>query len=74
MILECKLSNFVEIGIHTHFIGEIMDVQIDESMLGEGGLPDILKINPMLYGPEIQSYYSVGKYLGKAFSIGKKIS
>ena len=74
MILECKLLNTVEIGIHTHFIGEIMDVKIDESMLGEDGFPDILKINPVLYGPEIQSYYNVGKYLGKAFSIGKKFS
>ncbi|MEN6432947.1 MAG: flavin reductase family protein [Smithella sp.] len=73
MILECRLSNFVEIGIHTHFIGEIMDVRIDESMLGEDGLPDILKINPVLYGSEIQSYYNVGKYLGKAFSIGKDL-
>lgn len=71
MILECKLINSVEIGIHTHFIGEIIDVKVDKSMLGPEGLPDILKINPILYGPEIQSYYGVGKYLGKAFSIGK---
>jgi flavin reductase (DIM6/NTAB) family NADH-FMN oxidoreductase RutF len=74
MIMECKLINHVEIGIHTHFIGEIIDVKVDESMLGENGLPDFLKINPILYGPEIQSYYDVGKYLGKAFSIGKKIN
>ncbi len=53
MSLECKLINAMEIGIHTHFIGEIMDVKVDESMLGNDGLPDILKINPVLYGPEI---------------------
>lgn len=74
MILECKLLNTIEIGIHTHFIGEIMDVKVDEVMLGKDGLPDILKINPILYGPEIQSYYGVGKYLEKAFSIGKNLS
>jgi flavin reductase (DIM6/NTAB) family NADH-FMN oxidoreductase RutF len=73
MILECKLINSIEIGIHTHFIGEIIDVKVDESMLAKDGLPDILKINPVLYGPEIQSYYGVGKYLGKAFSIGKDL-
>ncbi|PKN53467.1 MAG: flavoredoxin [Deltaproteobacteria bacterium HGW-Deltaproteobacteria-13] len=73
MILECKLIDSVEIGIHTHFIGEIIDVKVDESMLGQDGLPDILKINPVLYGPEIQSYYGVGKYLGKAFSVGKNL-
>jgi flavin reductase (DIM6/NTAB) family NADH-FMN oxidoreductase RutF len=71
MILECKLLDAMEIGIHTHFIGEIIDVKVDEIRLGKDGLPDILKINPILFGPEIQSYYGVGKYLGKAFAIGK---
>ena len=42
MILECKLLDTIEIGIHTHFIGEIIDVKVDESMLGKDGLPDIL--------------------------------
>jgi len=73
MILECKLLSTTEIGIHTHFIGEIMDVKVDENMLGKDGLPDILKIKPVLYGPEIQGYYGVGEFLGKAFSIGKEI-
>lgn len=72
MILECILSTFVEVGIHTHFIGEILDVKIEESMISEEGFPDIIKVNPMIYGPEIQSYYSIGDYLGKAFSIGRK--
>lgn len=74
MILECKMLEHVDVGIHTHFIGEIMDVKVDESMLNDEGLPDILKINPILYGPEIQSYYDVGKCLGRAFSIGKKLN
>ncbi|KQC05987.1 MAG: flavoredoxin [Smithella sp. SDB] len=74
MILECKLSNFIGIGIHTHFIGEILNVKIDESVLGEDELPDILKINPVIYVPEIKSYYAAGKYLGKAFSMGKIFS
>ena len=73
LILECKLLSTSEIGIHTHFIGEIMDVKAEESVLGENGLPDILKVSPVLFGPEIQSYYGVGKYLGQAFKIGKEI-
>jgi flavin reductase (DIM6/NTAB) family NADH-FMN oxidoreductase RutF len=64
LILECKLLGTSEIGIHTHFIGEIMDVKAEESVLGENGLPDILKVRPVLFGPEIQSYYDVGKYIG----------
>jgi hypothetical protein len=50
-----------------------MDVKAEDSVIGENGLPDILKVRPILFGPEIQSYYGVGKYLGQAFSIGKII-
>ncbi len=73
MILECKLLDITEIGIHTHFIGEILDVKVEENMLDKDGLPDILKINPALYAPEVQGYFGVGAYLGGAFSIGKEI-
>lgn len=73
LILECKLLSAAEIGIHTHFIGEIMDVKAEDSVIGENGLPDMLKVRPILYGPEIQSYYGVGTYLGRAFTIGKEI-
>lgn len=74
MVIECKLLNHEATGVHTHIIGEIVDVKVDECMLREDGLPDFLKINPILYAPEIQSYFEVGNYLGKAFSIGKKIN
>jgi flavin reductase (DIM6/NTAB) family NADH-FMN oxidoreductase RutF len=73
MIMECKLLEYVAIGIHTHFIGEIMDVKVEESMLGQDGLPDMMKVLPVIYAPEKRTYHSVGKYLGEAFSIGKKI-
>lgn len=71
VILECKLVQTSEIGIHTHFIGEIIDVKADESVLGADGLPDILKVNPIIFTPEGRGYYGVGRFLGKAFSIGK---
>jgi len=73
LILECQVLSSSEIGIHTHFIGEIMDVKAEDSVLGENGVPDILKVRPILYGPEMQSYYGVGSYLGRAFTIGKEI-
>ncbi len=71
-ILECRLLNQIEIGLHTEFIGEVLDVKVEESLLGEGGVPDIEKIMPFLYAPGSSSYYAVGKLLGKAFSIGKR--
>lgn len=73
MIIECKLIGQSEVGIHTHFIGEIMDVKVDESVLNDDGLPDILKVDPVIYAPENRAYHRIGNYLGKAFSIGKDL-
>jgi len=72
-VLECRLLHTLEIGLHTQFIGQIVDIKADESVLGEEGHLDITKVKPFLFAPEGDAYYGVGKYLGKAFSIGRKI-
>lgn len=72
-VLECRLLKAVELGLHTQFIGEIMDIKADESILDERGLPDMEKLRPLVYAPEIRNYYGIGRFLGKAFSIGKEI-
>jgi flavin reductase (DIM6/NTAB) family NADH-FMN oxidoreductase RutF len=72
-VLECKLIHTIEIGLHTQFIGEIVDIKAEESMLDEKGGLDIGKVKPFLFAPESRNYYGIGKYLGKAFSAGKEI-
>jgi flavin reductase (DIM6/NTAB) family NADH-FMN oxidoreductase RutF len=72
LVLECKLIHTIEIGLHTQFIGEIMDVKADELVLRENGVTDIEKLKPVIFAPDIASYYGVGKHIGKAFSIGKR--
>lgn len=74
LILECKLIRTIEIGLHTQFIGEIMDVKADELVLGEKGITDIEKLKPVIFAADAGGYYSVGKFIGKAYSIGKMIS
>jgi len=72
--LECKLIKTVEIGLHTQFIGEIMEVVANEDVLGSHGKPDIEKVKPLIYGSfGNKGYYSIGERLGDAFSIGKRI-
>ena len=73
LILECRVINTVEIGLHTQFIGEILDIKAEENILGKDGLPDIEKVKPFLYDPEVYTYHGVGKRLGSAFSIGKHL-
>jgi len=72
LVLECKVIHILEIGLHTQFVGEILDVKAEEGVLGEKGLPDIEKVKPIIFGPEIRTYHGIGQYLGKAFSIGKE--
>lgn len=73
LILECALRHTVEIGLHTQFIGEIMDVKADEAILGESGVPAIDRLAPFLFNPETRAYYKTGGCLGKAFSLGKEL-
>jgi flavin reductase (DIM6/NTAB) family NADH-FMN oxidoreductase RutF len=73
LVLECRLLRTVEIGLHTQFIGEIVDVKADETVLGEKGIPDIEKVKPIVYAPEVGTYYRIGGSLGRAYSIGKTI-
>lgn len=73
LVLECKLIHTLEIGLHTQFVGEILDIKADESVLAENGLPVIEKVKPILYAPAEKAYFSVGKKIGDAFSIGKRL-
>ncbi len=73
LVLECNLIQAMEIGLHTLFVGEIMDVKADDSILGDDGMPDIEKLKPMTFAPVVGKYYGLGKLLGKAFSIGQEV-
>lgn len=72
MILECRVIHHYKIGLHTHFVGEILDVKIDENMLSGDGMPDIEKISPFVLALEVQQYHRIGTPIGKAFEIGRK--
>jgi flavin reductase (DIM6/NTAB) family NADH-FMN oxidoreductase RutF len=74
MILECKVVKIVEIGLHTEFIGEIIDVKAREDMLGKDKMPDIEKMKPIIWSMTNMSYLNVGEGIGKSFSIGKQVT
>jgi flavin reductase (DIM6/NTAB) family NADH-FMN oxidoreductase RutF len=72
--LECKLEREVNLGLHTMFIGEIVGMVADSSILNPNELPDIEKVRPILWGSfGSMGYYSVGEKLGDAFSVGNKL-
>ena len=65
LVLECIVKEVVELGLHTMFVGEVVDVKADEDVL-TGDKPDIQKIRPILYGSGDRGYHSVGPRLGDA--------
>jgi flavin reductase (DIM6/NTAB) family NADH-FMN oxidoreductase RutF len=71
--LECRLLHTVEVGLHVQFIGEIMDIKAEPSVLDENNHLTIEKVRPFTFAPGTRTYYGIGHFLGKAFSIGKKI-
>lgn len=72
LVVECKVIQTVEIGLHTQFIGEILDVKANEDVLDENGMPAPAKVQPLIFVPGDRSYYGIGDFVGKAFSIGKR--
>lgn len=66
MTLECKLFQTHELGLHTQYVGEIMNVLVDEDILDENDNVDIEKLRPIIFSPGASVYHGVGQLLGKA--------
>lgn len=73
-IIECNVLHTIEIGLHTQFIGEILDVKIDEKCFADDKYPLIDLVKPCLYSPADQKYFAIGNSLGNAFALGKKFT
>ncbi len=72
--LECKLIKQLDLGSHTMFIGEIVGIVADSDVLAPNQLPDIEKVQPMLWGSfGSMAYYNIGNRLGDAFSVGNDL-
>jgi len=73
LVLECKVVQVLELGLHTQFVGEVLDVKADEAVLDASGMPDIQKVLPIIFSPGNRTYHGVGSLLGQAFAVGKEI-
>ena len=73
VVLELLLRHTLELGSHTQFIGEIMDVKVRKDCLTADGLPDPARISALHYVPLIKEYYSGGEFATRAFAVGKTV-
>ncbi len=73
LVLECKVVHVAELGLHTLFVGEILDVKAEEDCLDENGKPSAELVRPFSWAPAENCYYAVGEKLGKGFTVGKAL-
>ena len=72
MVLECRVIHHYEIGLHTHFVGEILDVKVEDDLLTEDGKVDIEKVQPFVFNPDAGRYHGIAGFIGGAFSVGRR--
>jgi flavin reductase (DIM6/NTAB) family NADH-FMN oxidoreductase RutF len=72
LVAECRVINIVEVGSHTMFIGEIMDIKADPSILGTRDYPDLEKLKPFVFSPGASRFYSIGPSLGTVSELAEK--
>lgn len=67
LVLECRLKEMFKLGLHTMFVGEVIDIKADQDVLTDDK-PDIQKIKPILFGSGDRSYHSIGPRIADAFT------
>ena len=72
LIIECKVIHTHEIGMHTQFIGEIIDVKAEATILDAKGRPRIEAAAPFVLNFGTRDYWSIGESIGDGFDMGKK--
>ena len=70
MALECELVKVSEDG---NVIGRIVNVSVDESVLGADGGIDFAKFRPIAFEPAHSAYHVLGEKVGDAFRDGGKL-
>jgi flavin reductase (DIM6/NTAB) family NADH-FMN oxidoreductase RutF len=61
--LECRVTQQVALGSHDLFVGQVLAVQLDETVLDEHGRLDQERAQPLAYGGGY--YWQVGDRLGR---------
>lgn len=70
---ECKLINSMEVGSHVLFVGEIVRLIADESVVDHNNVIDVEKVGALGYDPAGSNYTLTSEIVGKAFSAGLPI-
>ncbi|MBR3008338.1 MAG: flavin reductase family protein [Stomatobaculum sp.] len=69
--IECRVTDMIPLGSHHMFLGEVLAVQVDASLLDRNGRLDLQKAAPAVYSHG--EYYGLGKLAGTfGYSVRKQ--
>jgi len=71
--VECRVRETTELGTHTWFIGEIVEVHVDEELLNSKDKIDVKALDPLIYCTSQNFYFRLGDEVAPAFSVGKSL-
>jgi len=71
--VACRVEHIIELPDHALVIGTVEENYLSEKCFSEGE-PDIDKISPLVLATNLRQYHSLGDFIGKAFSIGKRLT
>ncbi len=80
VVMECNLKETINLGSHTMFIGEVIDLKVDGDVTTTISVKsdkklikvDLEKLRPLIYDLSLRGYYKLGEKIGNGFSDGLK--
>lgn len=67
-VAHCKLAKSMDCGSHIVYLGEILDLCVEEFALTDD-MPDLKKVDPIMYNNFTRSYYSLGEKIADAYKM-----
>lgn len=72
--VACRVIHTIDLGSHTQFVGEIVDVRITETCTDRSGRPSAQKVDPIVLSPASLEYFSLGQQVGRTYTEGQAIA
>jgi flavin reductase (DIM6/NTAB) family NADH-FMN oxidoreductase RutF len=72
LCLECRLEQVISRHKHDVFLGQVVAAWCDERCITDDA-PDLVKMRPLLFAMNDKAYWSLGRSLAAAWSVGKEL-
>jgi flavin reductase (DIM6/NTAB) family NADH-FMN oxidoreductase RutF len=70
--MECELTHTFDSESHDIFVGKVVETYVDDQVL-DSGVVNFAKVDPLLFAMNDRGYWSLGRRLGSAWSVGMEL-